>query len=176
MLALSLVGGHETYLPRDLNKAFSHTRARNLGRTFETASCHGGGTTFPRAPPAAGCLAGGLDGRRQALVPLFGRDIALDLMLTESAIWLPSCCGWRGRGIATLHDGAMVQARYSEGDDGRCSQPERTSNSHGHYVSDTTWSRGLNMCPSTYEIRPSLRSLHSLLCRMPPGVMTRHFA
>lgn len=61
-------------------------------------------------------LAKAIGAKHPALVPLFGRDIALDLMFTESSILVAVLLRLARVGIAALpmHDGIMVQVRHSE--------------------------------------------------------------
>ncbi|MER8984622.1 hypothetical protein [Mesorhizobium sp. M0843] len=59
-------------------------------------------------------LAEAVGAKHPALVPLFGKDIALDLMLTESTILVAVLLRLARMGIAALpmHDGVMVAARH----------------------------------------------------------------
>lgn len=54
--------------------------------------------------------------KHPALMPLFGKDIAMDLMFTESTILVAVLLRLARMGIAALpmHDGVMVQTRYCE--------------------------------------------------------------
>ncbi|RWD44071.1 hypothetical protein [Mesorhizobium sp.] len=54
--------------------------------------------------------------KHPALVPLFGKDIAMDLMFTESCILVAVLLRLARMGIAALpmHDGVMVQSRHGE--------------------------------------------------------------
>lgn len=61
-------------------------------------------------------LAKAIEAKHPALVPLFGKDIALDLMFTESCILVAVLLRLARLGIAALpmHDGVMVAAEHSE--------------------------------------------------------------
>lgn len=54
--------------------------------------------------------------KHPALVPLFGKDIAMDLMFTESCILVAVLLRLARMGVAALpmHDGVMVQSRHVE--------------------------------------------------------------
>jgi hypothetical protein len=55
-------------------------------------------------------LAGAIGAKHPALVPLFGKDLAMDLMFTESCILVAVLLRLARMGIAALpmHDGIMV--------------------------------------------------------------------
>ncbi|RUV20718.1 hypothetical protein [Mesorhizobium sp. M7A.F.Ca.MR.245.00.0.0] len=61
-------------------------------------------------------LAQAISFKHPALVPLFGKDTALDLMFTESCILVAVLLRLAKMGIAALpmHDGVMVAARHFE--------------------------------------------------------------
>ncbi|RWQ28878.1 MAG: hypothetical protein E5Y88_27235 [Mesorhizobium sp.] len=61
-------------------------------------------------------LAQAIGERHPALVPLFGKDIAMDLMFTESCILVAVLLRLTRMGIAALpmHDGVMVQTQHRE--------------------------------------------------------------